>query len=575
MTTHALDLGTSDVSTPGGGTPKKKGSTPAKLKKALVPATGSKAKRTGRRVHVRADLAAGGALHVRSMRNDGERDVFLDGASITLADAAEAKPVWIQIAKTGAFKGHPAGAFELNATVFDEIIRNFNATENRRIPIDFEHATEADSSSGNIPSEGAPAQGWICDLKVQGGNLWGLVEWLPKARELIRGGNYKFFSPAIRFGARDRVTGKQIGARMTSGALTNNPFLDGMKALVAKDGLTAVERHEEERPSLVPMRLAHSATEYMPQLRYLLRMSDLSTAQEVSDQLDRLREHFDAADQDPDGNHEGIQLASFLYPLRNMLGATLGMTWNDVFDRIEALIADAIGEVDEELEPGPESGTTLDDGGGTDMRDRAGDAADDTTTTGGASANAKDIAMADVNEVTMKLGAVTAERDAGAVKLTAAESKLTAAEAKVADLTLSLKDEAGKREAAETSLKVLKDAQDARDAKDVADRVTLAFDTYKDAQKLTEEDKGMMLIVLKAAPESFEKKYPKVPANQQHLLKSLTETREGAAMVIEGGGVSQPVDIASAAKALSAQRGIPLGEAQRILLRGTAPLKTR
>lgn len=522
----------------------------------------------GRRLHVRADLSPGGSLHVRHHQmSDGERDIHLEGLAVTLADD-EAKPVWIQLAKPGTFRGHPAGPFELNDKVFAEIIANFKATENRSIPIDFEHATEAEPTAGSIPSEGAPAQGWIVDLKVQGGCLYGLVEWGEKAREYIRTKKYKFFSPAIRFGARDRVTGKQIGARMTSGGLTNNPFLDGMRPLAAKDAALHTPNGDLSAPPATTMRLAHSPTEYMPQLRYLLRMSDLSTAQEVADQLERLREHFEAAGEDPDATHEGIELRCFLYPLRNMLGATLGMTWDDVFDRIAALIADAIGDTDDEEEA--EEAELRD----STTQNEAGTAGMSTTPDVSVTPDQKDDAMSaeKIAELSTKNTELSLSLKDASTKLSTTETKLTEAEAKLADVSLSLKDEKTKRETAEVELKTLRDEKTARETKDLNDRVTLAFDTYKDAQKLTEDDKESMLLVLKNRPESFEKKYPKVAPAQQHLLKNLTEARPGGPppVVVEDGGVTtgKPIDLASAARALSAQRGIPLGEAQRIVARG-------
>jgi hypothetical protein len=159
-----------------------------------------------------------------------------DSVAITCADSAEdAGPVWIQVAKAGAFRGHPSGPFELGAKQFDEIVRNFKATANQRVPVDYEHVSEADPTSGSIPTKGAPAQGWIVDLENRGDTLWGLVEWRPDARAYIRDGAYRYLSPAIRFGAKDRDTGKPCGARLTSAALTNQPFLDGMMPLAASD----------------------------------------------------------------------------------------------------------------------------------------------------------------------------------------------------------------------------------------------------------------------------------------------------------------------------------------------------
>lgn len=169
-----------------------------------------------------------------------EADLATDGGDavkerVVQLRAEAAKPVWIQVAKPGQFRGHAAGPFELNETIFNEIIRNFKATANQRIPIDFEHASEQPATQGSIPTDGAPAQGWILDLKIEDGNLWGLVTWGEKARDYIRSGQYRYFSPAIRFAAKDRVTGERIGARMTSGAICNQPFLDGMKPLLATD----------------------------------------------------------------------------------------------------------------------------------------------------------------------------------------------------------------------------------------------------------------------------------------------------------------------------------------------------
>jgi phage I-like protein len=162
--------------------------------------------------------------------------VKLSSVELAADLARGAKPVWIQIAKQGEFRGHSAVPhFALNAEVFTEIVANFKATKNKRVPIDFEHASEADPASGEIPTRGAPAQGWIVDLAIRDGNLWGLVEWGDLAREYIKSGQYRFLSPAIRFGAKDPVTGKKIGAVLSSAAITNQPFLDGMQPLAAKN----------------------------------------------------------------------------------------------------------------------------------------------------------------------------------------------------------------------------------------------------------------------------------------------------------------------------------------------------
>ena len=536
--------------------PKTKPIAKAKAPKGLLPAKGKR----GRRLHVRADLAAGGSLHVRQM-SDAEHIVCLEGLAVSLADDA-AKPVWIQLAKSGTFRGHSAGPFELNEAVFAEIIANFKATENKQIPIDFEHASESEATAGSIPTEGAPAQGWIVDLKIQGGNLWGLVEWGDTARGYIKTKKYKFFSPAIRFGARDRVTGKPIGARMTSGGLTNNPFLDGMMPLAAKDGAPNTPCGDLSATLDAPattMRLAFAPAEYMPRLRYILGCSDLSTAAECADQLERLRQHFDAVGQDPDASHEGIPLGRFVLPLRSMVAMNMGHTWDDVFDCVAEMIAAASGDTEDEVDEPTE--TLSDDESAASMTEK---------TTGGAPAPSLETQMADTNatnEITMKLGAVTAERDGLTAKLKDAEKQVDLSATEIAKLTLKVTEESTRANAADAELVTLRDWKTKREDADLTARVEEAFLTWKDKKGLTEPSKKTMLIVLKADPAAFEADYPKVEADKQHLLRNHTDTREKTIPTTSDDTGGVVIDMAQAARTLSAQRGIPLGDAQRLVYR--------
>lgn len=175
--------------------------------------------------------------------------LFIQGepVEISLADSApgaKSAGKWSEIARTGAFKGHVSGPFEITPQTLNDIVRNFKATENKSIICDFEHFAE--STDPSIAVTGAPAQGWITDLRIEGDRLLGLIEWLEPARTYIREGKYKFVSPAIRFGSRDRVTGQPIGARLSSLALVGQPFLDGLRPVAAKDQVNAVETANED-----------------------------------------------------------------------------------------------------------------------------------------------------------------------------------------------------------------------------------------------------------------------------------------------------------------------------------------
>lgn len=142
---------------------------------------------------------------------------------------------WVQACKVGVWNGHSSGGFEFNDDVFGQIIKNFRRTLNRALPLDFEHASEMPGYAGSIPTEGAPATGWVIDLQNRGAQgLWALIAWLEPGLSLVRSKRYRYLSPAVIFHSYDRSTGDYIGCEMTSIALTNRPFLDGMAAVTAR-----------------------------------------------------------------------------------------------------------------------------------------------------------------------------------------------------------------------------------------------------------------------------------------------------------------------------------------------------
>lgn len=477
-----------------------------------------------------------------------------------MADATKTVP--IQIAEIGSWKGHPSGPFELNARVFSEIVSNF-MKDGIPVPIDAEHASEADATSGSIPVNGAPAMGWIHSLENRGDKgLWGMVEWLEPAKSYIKEGRYKFLSPAVRFGSKDRVTGQPAGARLTSAAITNNPWLKSMQPLRAsdrdsratvalmRDGTVAtLEQAVEMRAPL-----AHAPGEYMPTIRGALQLPPLATARDCSDHLGKLREHLDAAGGDHTAAHEGIQLSDFLMPLRSMTGSMPGANWDDILDVVQDLI-DAAMDKHEVLQHGELAPDMADD-----PEDDAGDAAMREET--------------NMDPTTMKLSTDLAEATVALrnseTKAGDAVLKLKDAEGKVAELTLSLKEATAAKEKGETELVELRKRLADRDQRDLTDRVDEAFGTYKDSHKLTDLDKEMMLLVLTNKPEVFEKKYPKVAPDQRHLMRDLTTERDPVlptTHVKEGDGAPIHLDVATAARKLSAEKGIPLGDAQLIVMR--------
>ena len=164
----------------------------------------------------------------------------LRGEGLAILFAEDTAPAvghttWNQIARFGEYRGHPQGAFVFNDETFAEIVANFAATANGRVPVDYEHTSEM--LPENAAQEGVPAVAWITALNDRGADgLWAAFEWVdPQAVEYVRTRRYLYVSPAVQFTAIDRASGAEIGARLTSVALTNHPFLDGMRPLTASE----------------------------------------------------------------------------------------------------------------------------------------------------------------------------------------------------------------------------------------------------------------------------------------------------------------------------------------------------
>jgi phage I-like protein len=141
----------------------------------------------------------------------------------------------ITVAVTGSWvKGDQS--FSITPDDLEDMARNFEKRKNDMVVIDYEHASEMPEVAKGGP---VPAAGWIHGLSLVengGEKLIALVEWTPEAEQMIHGGEYRFFSPAIDWGATDKDTGALQGATLTSGALTNHPFLEELPPIILSDG---------------------------------------------------------------------------------------------------------------------------------------------------------------------------------------------------------------------------------------------------------------------------------------------------------------------------------------------------
>lgn len=208
-------------------------------------------------------------------------------------------PKWQHVATVGVFKGYGGGKapFAFTEETFGAIVRNFRSHPlfvagpdgvgaNGIVQWDFHHASE--SPPGEVAVEGAPAQGWVMDLRVQrgtkGAELWALTEWLEPAKSYIKEKKYKWSSVAVALNAIDSVTAEEVGPVLTSIAITNSPFIEGMAELAA-DKAAAGAKGGKDGENVRLAYAAYSLDEARDCVRRELGLPITATTKDIAAQL--------------------------------------------------------------------------------------------------------------------------------------------------------------------------------------------------------------------------------------------------------------------------------------------------
>lgn len=144
--------------------------------------------------------------------------------SMMLPDAGAAVPEWVQLVPAGEFRGRdgrgpwrladPAAALQASRAELP-------------LPIDEAHAIDLGAAAG-LPG---PARGWVRELDLRDGSLWGRVEWTPTGTALLAEKAYRGISPAF---VHDK-SGKVLVVLRAS--LTNLPNLPQLATLNNQDPL--------------------------------------------------------------------------------------------------------------------------------------------------------------------------------------------------------------------------------------------------------------------------------------------------------------------------------------------------
>lgn len=149
----------------------------------------------------------------------------------TLTDGVKRIPIAI----LGKFqKG--AQKFAITRQTLADLVANFKRRTIDTV-IDYEHASEFPEAAQGGP---IPAAGWLTaveDAPDADGILWGTAKFTARAAGMISAGEYRYISPVIDYGARDKHSGQAQGATLVAAALTNRPFLEGLPALAMSANL--------------------------------------------------------------------------------------------------------------------------------------------------------------------------------------------------------------------------------------------------------------------------------------------------------------------------------------------------
>jgi hypothetical protein len=310
---------------------------------------------------------------------------------------------------------------------------------------------------------------------------------------------------------------------MTSGAATNNPFLDGLMPLAASDrGIWAPVDSMETNMTMGDY--AHSMAEMAPKLRACLfepgtHQASMGTLAECYDAVCRLEAlvgEFREASPDADlmnAKHAGIDLGGALMRLRDAMQMGLGTTVPDMIAIVKEIIETAIGVHEDEMHTDEENPASS-----RDMRDTM---AEDT--------------VLKLRDAESKLATLTNEKAVLANDKAILASENQTLTTKVAGLELQLADRNSKVTGLEAELKTLRDNETKRAQADETAAVDLAYATYKDKKNLTDANKKQMLLTYRNDRPLFDELYPPVAPDQRHLQRTLS-ARESPA-VRQGQGV--------------------------------------
>lgn len=164
-------------------------------------------------------------------------------------------PEWVHLLPEGKITGRDGRRWDVADP--GALVLAF-AANGADLPIDFEHQNDNPEAKARGP---IPAAGWIKDVRLKPGGVWGRVEWTAAAREMIAAKQYRYLSPTFYF---EPKTG--IVTRLKGAGLVHNPNLH----LVA---LASQETHMD-KPPMPPAKGEAGMTAFLQRLAAMLDLPE-------------------------------------------------------------------------------------------------------------------------------------------------------------------------------------------------------------------------------------------------------------------------------------------------------------
>ncbi len=176
---------------------------------------------------------------------------------------------------------HPVyGRINVTPEKVARMVQNFNdGVRGTDIDIDYDHKVNT-----------GKAAGWVRAMHAKPDGLWFDVEWTQAAKDSIKAGEYKYFSPEFADAWKHPKTGKVHKDVVFGGGITNRPFLKDILPI----NLSEIFGSE-------PYEGGNAVEELLKQLAEMLGLSNDSTQEQILASLTtKLSEGGDDADGDDD-----------------------------------------------------------------------------------------------------------------------------------------------------------------------------------------------------------------------------------------------------------------------------------